>query len=282
MRPVLSSMLFLRWPRPDALASLVTGVLLLLSALGTLFASGCGTTRSSHTARTATEQLVLTSAWDQALARIDFRPLAGASVFLDIQHVNGVDKGWMISSIREALIRQGVLLQDAKEQARWVVEARVGVYGTDSYDWMIGVPEVPIPPGFAGIQPPPLPELPVAKKQDQHAWTKVALFAYERTTGQYVWESGTILASANSKDVYIFGLGPIRSGTIREGAELMGVQIPLTGDSSEPSPEPARELPYLAPPRVLPPAGSDIESLAPITDPPKIDPNSYPARETGL
>src|SRR4051812_13517814 len=70
---------------------------LLLLAL----ACGCGTVKTSGTARTGTEQLLLTNAWDSALEKIDFRPLTGVPVFLDTAHVTAVDQGWVISSLRQ-------------------------------------------------------------------------------------------------------------------------------------------------------------------------------------
>src|SRR2546425_150687 len=42
-------------------------------ALTPLFAAGCGTVKTSGTTRTATEQLLLTNAWDSALQKVDFR-----------------------------------------------------------------------------------------------------------------------------------------------------------------------------------------------------------------
>jgi len=39
--------------------------------------AGCGTTRFTDTARTATEQLLITDSIDRAVSRLDFRSLAG-------------------------------------------------------------------------------------------------------------------------------------------------------------------------------------------------------------
>ena len=82
-----------------------------LMALGLASACGCGTIKTTGTARSGTEQVVLTSAWDAALQKVDFRPLAGVPVFLDTSNITAVDQGWVISSIRQAMISQGVLLR---------------------------------------------------------------------------------------------------------------------------------------------------------------------------
>src|SRR4029079_13313223 len=94
-------------------------------------AIGCGTVKTSGTTRTGTEQLLLTNSWDSALEKVDFRPLTGVPVFLDTSHVTAVDQGWVVSSLREAMLTQGVLIREKREQAQFVVEARVGAYGTD-------------------------------------------------------------------------------------------------------------------------------------------------------
>ena len=91
------------------------------------------------TARTATEQMLLTNAWDTALQRVDFRPSTGVPVYLDTTNINAaIDQGWIVSSIRQAMLQQGVLLRAKPEQAQWVVEARVGAYGTNDDSWLIG------------------------------------------------------------------------------------------------------------------------------------------------
>ena len=223
-------------------------------ALMLLLAWGCGSTKLSGTVRTGTEQRLLTDAWDKALQRVDFRPLTGVPVYLDTTNVTAVDQGWVVSSLRQAMLTQGVLLRAKPEQAQWIVEARVGAYGTDDYNFLIGIPQVTVPATLPGVPAGTLPEIPLMKKTDQKAVAKLALFAYDRASGQIVWNSGTMLEQSNAKDVYIGGLGPIQSGSIRNGTEFIGVKIPSAADSSpagaqipfDPSVVPARTPPALA------------------------------------
>lgn len=199
--------------------------------------AGCGSVKQTGTVRTGTEQLLLTNAWDKALQKVDFRPLAGVPVYLDSTNVTSVDQGWVVSSLRQAMLSQGVLLRQKAEQAQFVVEARVGAYGTDSYNWMIGVPQVNMPPTFTGIPTGTVPEMPFIKKSDQQAVAKLALFAYDRAGGQIVWASGTMLETANAKDTYIGGLGPIQSGSIRGGTEFIGIKLPQTSETESAPPK---------------------------------------------
>lgn len=211
-----------------ALAVRTTWALLLALVAA---AGGCGTVKTTGTARSGTEQLLLTNAWDSALQKVDFRPLTGVPVFLDTANVTAIDQGWVVSSLRQSMLAQGVLLRQKQDQAQWVVEARVGAYGTDAYNWLFGLSQTTIPPTLTGVPAGTIPELPLIKKSDQQGIAKLALFAYDRASGQLVWNSGTMVAIATAKDVHILGVGPIQSGTIRGGTEFVGVRLPVPSDS---------------------------------------------------
>src|SRR5215471_20738167 len=77
-----------------------------ISVLGLVM--GCGTTRMTDTQRTATEQLLISNAVDQTVSQLDFRILAGKSVYLDPQYLDNVaDRGYLVSSLRQQLLACG-------------------------------------------------------------------------------------------------------------------------------------------------------------------------------
>lgn len=228
-------------------------------------ATGCGTTKTSGTVRTGTEQLLLTNAWDTALTKIDFRPLTGVPVYLDTTNATAVDQGWVVSSLKEAMLKQGVLLRAKPEQAQWIVEARIGAYGTDASSFLLGIPQTTIPPSFTGVPTGTIPEISLVKKSDQKAVAKLALFAYDRTSGQLVWTSGTSQAKSNAKDVYVGGVGPIQSGSIYRSPEFIGMQLPLVGGASPAlaTDKPRDAADVAASPLAPSAAASDAQSFAP-------------------
>ncbi len=122
----------------------------LMVALVLTLISGCTTVKTTGTARTGTEQLLLTGTWDDAICRVNFQPLAGAKVFVDGQYVANVDKEWIISSIRRTMAEQGVLLESNKDKAQVIVEVGVGVYGTDQRDTTTGLPGVGVGTSLTG------------------------------------------------------------------------------------------------------------------------------------
>jgi hypothetical protein len=224
---------------------------------------GCGTVKTTGTSRSGTEQLLLTNAWDAALQKVDFRPLTGVPVYLDTTNVSAVDQGWVVSSLRQALLTQGVLLRSKPEQAQWIVEARVGAYGTNDYGLLVGIPQTTVPQLLVGQPSGTVPEMPLVKKNAQDAVAKLAMFAYDRASGQLVWTSGTMLAKANAKDVFVLGLGPFQSGSIRNGTEFVGEKLPLASDRSSAGNGAKTAVPFTTPAIRQPAGATDFESFAP-------------------
>lgn len=188
---------------------------------------GCGTTRMSDSPRTATEQMLISEAVDQAVSRIDFRLLAGKDVYLDDSHIDAkLDRGYLVSSLRQQILAHGCLLREKREEAEYVIEARVGGLGTDRHALLIGVPEMSLPTLVPG-QPSRIPEIPFAKKTDQHGLAKVAVFAYNRMTGERLWQSGMVKSHSTAKDLWLLGAGPFQHGTVRGRTTLAGEIIPV-------------------------------------------------------
>jgi hypothetical protein len=166
---------------------------------------------------------------DRAVSKLDFRALAGKTVYLDSAALNSyTDSDYLVSLLRQHMLASGCLFRDSKTEAEYIVEARAGAIGTDRSDVMFGVPAVNVPSMLPlnGI-PPQIPEMPLVKKTDQRAVTKLAVFAYNRETGRPVWQSGTIPMESTAKDVWVLGAGPFQRGTIYEGTVFAGDQLKL-------------------------------------------------------
>lgn len=188
--------------------------------------AGCGTTRMTDTQRTATEQLLITDAIDQAVSQLDFRVLAGKPVFFDPQYLDGtVDRGYLVSSMRQHLLASGCILQEDRAKATYVLEARSGCVGTDRHGVLFGVPAMNVP-SFVPGQPTQIPEIPFARKTDQNGFAKILVFAYNRQSGLPVWQSGAVLTLSTAQDTWLFGAGPFQRGTIRQGMEFAGQKLP--------------------------------------------------------
>jgi hypothetical protein len=193
--------------------------------------AGCGTTRE----KLATEQLLLSDAVDRSVADLDFSPLANERVFLDTQYIQFDSKGlvnsnYVSSAIRQQMAADGCLLQESAEGADYVVEARVGTLGSDGHDINYGVPPSNAVNTAATLvaNTPPLPVLPeisLARKTQDTAAAKIAVFAYHRESRRPVWQSGTKLARSVAQARWFFGAGPFQSGSIYRKPQFAGESL---------------------------------------------------------
>ena len=187
----------------------------VLFGLLALSMTGCASTKTSNTARTATEQLLITNAVDQALDKIDFRAFQGHTVFLDDRYVDCTDKQYVIASVRHRILHQGAVLVSKPEEAEVLVELRTGVVGTDIADSFLGIPEVTLPGMLT------LPEVRVLARQVQTGTAKLGIVAVDAQTKEVLGEGGMTLARSDTNSWYIAGMGPFKSGSINGEVKRM-------------------------------------------------------------
>jgi hypothetical protein len=173
------------------------------------FCAGCTTTKQSNTARTATEQLLISNAVDQSLNKIDFVPLAGSSVFVEEKYIDCVDKGYIVASIRHKLLQANASLASKIEEADTVMEIRSGGVGTDVTSSYLGVPGFTMP-GMIGI-----PDIKIINRDSQKAVAKLGIVVYDVKSKQERGDGGMSMAKADENNTYFMGFGPHQSGSLR-------------------------------------------------------------------
>ncbi|MFO1092053.1 MAG: DUF6655 family protein [Planctomycetaceae bacterium] len=202
--------------------------------LALIVSPGCGTTKQAE----ATLQLLSSDAIDRSIARIDFSPLKGQTVFLETKYIvdpkitNFVNANYVISSLRQQLYAAGCLIQEKAEEADYVVEARIGTLGNDENSIIYGVPANNALSAASTILPsappiPAMPEISIARKDAKMAAAKIAAFAYERKTHQVVWQSGLSVAKSTSRDTWVLGAGPFGRSTADDGWQFAGSKVRL-------------------------------------------------------
>ena len=147
----------------------------------------CTTIRTTDPARTATEQLLVSTAADRAAEKLTLAPLkAAGKVYVDASQFDGVDSKYAIAAIREHFLRQGLALTDDVKAADAVVQIRAGALSIDRDSLLIGVPKLALPLPLTGTVATP----------------EIAFFCRERQTGiakfaatGYNVASGTLLAA---------------------------------------------------------------------------------------
>jgi hypothetical protein len=184
-------------------------VMRCLMLLSLCAAVGCTSTKTTNTARTAREQLLVSNAIDQSLAKVDFTALQGSKVFIDDKYLDCVDKGYLIGSIRHRALVNGATLAAKPEDADIVLEIRSGAIGTDHADSFLGTPEIVLP-GMLSI-----PEVRLVSRNNQSAMAKVGLVAYDAKTRELLGAGGVSSSLSRDQNWFVMGVGPYQSGEVK-------------------------------------------------------------------
>lgn len=196
---------------------------------------GCGKMISNS----ATEQLLTSDAVDQTISHLDFSTLSNKKVFFDtsyIKNIKGVgfvNGDYIISSLRQQIVAANCLIQEKKEDADYIIEARVGTLATNGHEVNYGIPASNMLSSAASLVPtapaiPTIPEISLAKKNNQIAAAKISVFAYNQKTKERVWQSGVLQAKSTARDTWILGAGPFQRGSIyKDGAQFAGARIEI-------------------------------------------------------
>ncbi|NBD39318.1 MAG: hypothetical protein GVY10_12190, partial [Verrucomicrobia bacterium] len=146
--------------------------------LGFALLTGCTSSEISVPSRSALEQLLLSTATDNALKGLEIPQVAGEKVYLEDAYVESYDEDYVVGSIRALLSENGALLTDDRDDADVIVEARVGALGMDSAESLLGIPSLPLPIPSVGTIETPEAALYASKKKDSVA--KIALLGYRK------------------------------------------------------------------------------------------------------
>ncbi len=159
-------------------------------ALTTLLAalsSGCTTARQTDPQRTATEQLLISTAADRAAASLALDLGPDRKCFLDATNFEGLDGKYAIAAIRSSLLKKGMRFVADQKQADTIVEIRSGALSIDKHETLVGIPSVDIPIPLAGNFG--TPEIALYKSEEQEGIAKFAATAYDAKDGRFLDES---------------------------------------------------------------------------------------------
>lgn len=212
------------------------------TVVAAVLAVGCTSTRTTNTARTAREQVLISNAVDQALSKVDFAAFNGAKVFIDDKYLECVDKGYLVGSIRHRAMTNGAMVVAKAEDADVALELRSGVVGTDSADSFVGTPEIVLPGMLT------LPEVRLISRNNQSAMAKIGIVAYNPKTNQLLGEGGVSSSMSHDNNWFVLGVGPYQNGEVKTEIERTTGRrpgqtyqtLPTTVAFQEPEGTPAR------------------------------------------
>lgn len=171
---------------------------------------GCVSQEETSPGRSATEQLLLSTAADRALSQLNLSEFSGHKVYVDFTYFDGYDAKYVEAEIRDAFNLAGASLAPNVTNADIVVEARSGGYSIDTNNAFIGIPAIPLPiPGTA--EEPVTPSIALYQKDAELSYAKFELVAYSEKTHDHIYSSGPIDGKAYNTYREIFFLSWWRS-----------------------------------------------------------------------
>lgn len=169
-----------------------------------LLSTGCTITKMTEPTRSASEQLLLSTAADRALAKADLSMFARQKVFFDNSNFDSYDSKYVIGSLRDAICHAGAFLVKTAPEADIILEPRSGGLSIDRSDSLLGIPSTPTPVPLTGAVQ--LPEIYLYKSGKDFSIAKFVLFAYTNKTGEFFYSSGPLVGKAYDKNYNIIGM----------------------------------------------------------------------------
>ena len=170
--------------RTGARISAFMALILAVLALG-----ACTTTRETSPQRSATEQLLISTAVDRAVERMDLKIPQGTKVFLDAEQLEGSDGKYAAGAMKDRLLRGGTNLVADRGNADAVVEIRAGAMSVDDKQTLFGIGSFDVPVPLAG-QAAKIPEIALYKQKERVGVAKIAAIGYSTAGGKLIESTG--------------------------------------------------------------------------------------------
>ncbi|HVY61200.1 MAG TPA: DUF6655 family protein, partial [Planctomycetota bacterium] len=157
----------------------------LALALGLSTACAGKVARETTTPRTAEEQLLVSSAEERAVAKVDLLALQGRTVYVDDARLPASERPYVASAFAELCAASGAYLVRDASRAAVVVEVRAAAAALSDQRWVLTVPAIYVVNAVGG--PAGAPEFIEVGRVLHEAWAKIDAFAYERATGKFLF-----------------------------------------------------------------------------------------------
>ena len=185
-----------------------------------VFNTGCvNKLRMTEPTRSLGEQLLVSTSIDRSLSELDEEAigrLKGFKVFISSEYLKTLDQEYLVGSLRDLFLSNGVLVVDAAEEAQMIVEVRSGANSLDSSTATLGIAEDQALPNPVTGAPVALPEISFFKRENNFAVSKVALVAYQAKSREHIFSSGTLLGGAYDRHFQFLGMIRLRFTDVPE------------------------------------------------------------------
>ena len=194
------------------------GALVTVGYMAFLLGSvGCGSVRETLPARSAMEQLMISTAADRAVGDLPDVLVSQRKVYLESANLDCLDKAYVVEKLRSELLASGAVLTKTADDAELIVEVASGAMSLNKRDMLLGVPAVPLPIPYAG-ETLKLPEIPLWKTLSYTGHAKLLLCVVDARSGRLVEELPTRYGQCRESLWWLLLVGPFRRSDMPEEA----------------------------------------------------------------
>lgn len=166
--------------------------------------SGCADPKITNTGRNAIEQLLLTTAVDRSVAKLDFRMLAKDKVRFDYSLLaTQVDKNYVQASLESTVSAAGAIIALKPEEAKFVLRPVCAALATEDNKIMFGTPQLPVPIPDMSLSL-VIPELPLYKRVTRQGVCKLYVEVLDAKTNKQLKMLGPVVSKSINNNWVIF------------------------------------------------------------------------------
>lgn len=162
----------------------------------TFLLAACTTERQTEPQRTATEEMLISSAADRAIGELKL-DVRGKTVFVDASNYKGLDAEYTVAAVRAQMLKNGARLVADRKAADLVVEMRNGGQSIDQKEFLIGIPTFDVPIPLAGSFT--FPKIALYDRAEDVGVSKLTVANYSNATGALTGSSGPIYGFAHDR-----------------------------------------------------------------------------------
>jgi hypothetical protein len=178
--------------------------------------------RTTVTPKTASEQILVSSAIQKSVDNMDLKFLKDAKVFVNLDYlVVGEQQPFLAGEIQNKLLKSGCKIMQKREESNSVISFRSAGIGVDNYDLKVSIPsfsytkvasEYAMPTSYVPvtqqISTTAIPEFPFYRSCTQVAIASLYFTAYNNVGIPICGES---VGKVVRRDFWFMGMGPITS-----------------------------------------------------------------------
>lgn len=157
--------------------------------------ASCTTMRQTEPQRTATEEMLISSAADRAVDELKLN-VSGKAVLVEASNYKGLDAEYTVAAVRGLVVKDGGRLVADRKTADVVIEMRNGAQSVDQKEFLVGIPSFDVPIPLAGSLT--FPEIALYSRKEDIGVSKLTIANYS-AGGAPVGSSGPVYGFSHDR-----------------------------------------------------------------------------------